>query len=741
MRKNKKIGMIVSIIAFFSLLFYFWVTYKYYPGLKTTFSGELDRDISGRVFWDFGDGFNKLDSIAVKLTAGKGGKDQILGPVVVEPALIKSGKSRGYLVWIVLSKHDYSEKAFEIRGKHHWGAWIDIKKGKRGRQLALYPGAKIIFVCNQSSFNLMFFKAPQAGFAKVSSTRGPERYYDTYGKNPRWELTRITYKNDLKGKIKFIIDPHRYKFLKWLPLPHQKLYGIQFKPDKDALISIRSGQIQKSSIHFRINNAVITNFLGQETVIPNGAKAKQEIIVSNLLGIKQSKFHPILFGAQIVTAAVLSFLVYWIGNLQFLNGKKDFQEIIQTIFIKEQRWFFWIVFMFGLFISMVWLMAEWPGCMTPDSIYVHKETKLLRFTNHHPYIYSFFILGLYNLFDSPITIVLFQITIYNLLAGYLFYYLLKKKLPFYLIVPCIIISTISFPIHLYNLTMWKDIPYSLIILFWAFYLTKCYYQRRYETEDTDIHLRDVIILSALFLAVCTFRHNGIVYLLYIPTMLVFTGVTRKRRLIQFVGISTLLFTTYFFILPEYIVYKKYRNDNFFNKKIEDTVREASQVTKNDYYLEDYLSYRVKRFFATLGVSPKTTTWFNDMHHPPQRWFSVDEARSEMKVRPKFIVFSKLIRKALDTRNFRGYTRGRFIFWNSLFPLIGFFIIFFLYKWLPVSALYSSVFLYQTVFMFFVVWPRWRYLYYIYLGGAFLLPVVILEIVTIKNIRFYELTNQ
>ncbi len=732
MWKNKNIGMMLSIITFFIMLFYFGATYRFYPGLSTTFSGQLDRDISGRVYWDFGDGFNKLDSIAVTLTAGKEENGKVLGNVVVEPARIKSDKSRGYLVWIVISKHDYSEKAFEIKGRHHWGAWIDIKKGKQGRQLALYPDSRIIFACNQTYFNLMFFKAPQAGFARVSSANGPERYYNVYGKNPRWEITRTTYKNDLKGKIKYIIDPHRLRLKKWLSLPHQKLYGIKFMPDKGELISISSGKIQKNSTYFRIDKVIIKNYLGQETIIPNTSNTKQTTIVSSLLDIKQSKFHPILFGVQIVTAAILGFLTYWISKLHIFYGKKDFKEIIRVLFINEQRWFFWAVFIFGLLISMVWLMAEWPGCMTPDSIFVHKETKLLRFTNHHPYIYSFFILGLYNLFDSPITVVLFQIVTYNLLIGYFFYYLLKKKLPIFLILPCIIISALSIPIHLYNLTMWKDIPYSLVILFWAFYLSKAFFKKKYENDNTDLYLRDVFLLSMLFFATCTLRHNGLVYLIYIPAMLIFIRGTGKEQLLKFVGISALLFSTYFLILPDYVIYKKYRKDNFFNKKIEDTVKEASRVRKNGYFLEDYLAYRVKRFVATLGVSPKTTTWFNDMHHPPQRWFSVDEARSEMKVRPKSVKLSRLIRKALDTRNFRGYTKGRFIFWNNLFPLAGFCFIFFLYKWLPVSALYSSVFLYQTVFMFFVVWPRWRYLYYMYLGGVFILPVVMLEIVTIKN---------
>ena len=43
--------------------------------------------------------------------------------------------------------------------------------------------------------------------------------------------------------------------------------------------------------------------------------------------------------------------------------------------------------------------------MPPDSIETNREVKLLIFFDYHPYIYGIMDLGLYYLFDSPLTVI------------------------------------------------------------------------------------------------------------------------------------------------------------------------------------------------------------------------------------------------------------------------------------------------------------------------------------------------
>jgi len=56
----------------------------------------------------------------------------------------------------------------------------------------------------------------------------------------------------------------------------------------------------------------------------------------------------------------------------------------------------------------------------------------------------------------------------------------------------------------------------------------------------------------------------------------------------------------------------------------------------------------------------------------------------------------------------------------------------LYKWIPISAFYSFFFLVQAGGMFFIVWPRWRYLYFLYIGGVYLVFIISLELTSRKT---------
>ena len=355
--------------------------------------------------------------------------------------------------------------------------------------------------------------------------------------------------------------------------------------------------------------------------------------------------------------------------------------------------------------------------------------KQLEITNHHPYIYYLIVLGLYNIYDAPLTIVLFQIVTYNsLIAGFM-YILNQNGIKWWVLFPFCTLTFLLIPVNLFNLTVWKDIPFSIIILFWAFFIAYNYYLKCYS--DVKMRLNDIelILLALLFVAICTLRHNGIIYIAFIPFCILFFSTISRVWILKFICLSSVLFSLYYFVIPPYIFYDKPERNDWAKHKVNKTVKRAAKIKDKDggFYLENYLGDRVERFVASLGTSPKATTWHNDMTAPPQRWFSVDEVRADFITRPKSEVLYELNNRLLETRAYKGFTDGRFIHWNSLFSLIGLMLAFILYRWLPVSALYSSFFLFQTAALFFVVWARWRYMYFLYLGGVFLVFILLLEL--------------
>ncbi len=860
---------------FIALTMYFIATYGYFPGLKLSVNGQINGRVDGKIYWDYGNGFNAYDSIDVRFSAGKPVKTgEKLGAVTVESIGLKNFHSHGYGVWLIVDKEDIEKKHFIIEGEHKWGQWQRYKKNHTGRQLKLYPDAKIVFPDQDRLFAFNLFHTVFSGIAKVSSENGRVAYYDGYGQNRYDETERYYFGQKTEGQITSIIDRYRLKFEKYLPLPRQKIKRIkialvpersirEIKPaqlltvkikkdfvgdsDRPVIIkqiivngryigwnddrlsvsspdqsvqSLTPRWVQQSNenpnaaeistvvrlsekkgkrfltpndvIMFRdriysfevildggvkrtdileisLDNKMVALFrkndarknevayLGKSAVftssiefreillkdsegkkytypVSNGTAGDIVLDAKDLRQVKQKRFHAGLLFVQILTAGVITLLLYWLSRLELWSQSTP-GNWFTTLFVRDKRWFFWFVFLAGLGINLAFLAAEWPGSMTPDSLYINREAKWLQFTNHHPYIYSVFALGLYNIFDAPLMVIIVQMVSFHLLSGLFFYTLYSEGLSLLLLLPVLVLPFFSLPVNLFNITFWKDIPYSTLVLFWAFFLSYLLYKKLYCRERITLNTRNAVFLAVLFFLLCSLRFNGIVYLPLIPCILFYFCHHCKKGIVTFAVVSTLLLVIYYLVLPNFVIYHKPAQNNFAKNTLEKKTSKLNSILKNsgNYYVEDYLAERTRIFTASLGTSPVASTWYTDTHFPPQAWLSVREMRSDMVYNPKsgYLAenFKKLFRK---TAQYSGIFSGRFLFWNSSFALVGLCLVFFLYRWLPVSAFYSGFFLYQAFFMFFVVWPRWRYLYFIYLGGVFLLPTVFFEISKMKK---------
>lgn len=839
MSQNKKvIG--VGIITFLFLLIYFTCSYKYYPGLQVGFSGQIEKETLGKLYWDYGYGFNAYDSIEIALSADIPINNVPLGTVSFEPAGFKSDNSRGYLFWLVVPQDIYEANSFKIEGKHHWGSWLHVNAKMQGRQLALFPGSRIDFISQSNLFQFYYFKTPQAGFAKLHSKDGSVQYIDGYGKNLQLTVTPEVYKEEGKGALQYVSDPFRNKKEQHIYLPRQKLAGLRIEllgqqvkdiiplkklrisPAKFDLIdkskSVSVEQILVNGIQVELN-AESVKYSGEpfgrglefthendyieisgeitsyEIYLPKGTQSKAvEItvddrtvdlkgildkkgryvfgdtarkiyytptvdnvevidwtgkslnvknaggngitIINEFKALQQNQFRQILLIVQFCTAIFGALLVSKIISVITEEKKKlSPAGILSVIFVLEKRWLFWSIFLCGFLLNFLFLLAEWPGSLTPDSVTVLREARWLEFTNHHPYIYSLLLLALLNIFDAPLAVIIIQMITFHFLASCFFYILYRKGLKLTILLPCFLLSLCSLPINFFNITLWKDIPYSILVLFWAMFLSYILYVRIYEKSQIQLSAENAFLLAGSFFLLCTLRHNGLVYLPIIPIILWFLLRDSRTRFFQFIAVSLVLFLSYFMLLPEYVLQKNKIENDFAQEVTVEKVSGLKTVINNasdKYYLEDYLAERVNIFIKTLGTSPYVWLWNNDMHKPPQRWFSVDEVRAEMKVSSPCNFLSSLEKRLLGTLDFKGIFAGRFLYWNSLFALCALVAVFILSRWFPVSAFYSSFFLYQAAFMFVVVWPRWRYLYFLYLGGVFLAPILLFEL---RKLRF------
>ena len=560
---TKVIG--TGIITFLFLFIYFACSYKYYPGLQVRFSGQVEKETPGKLFWDYGYGFNEYDSIEITLSADNPVKSMPLGTVSIEPAGFKSDNSRGYLFWLVVPQDIYDAKAFKIQGKHHWGNWLQVNADLKGRQLALFPGSRIDFDSELNLFKFYYFKAPQAGFAKVHSGTGPVRYFDGYGKNQHLTVTPAEYKEEGRGTLEYVSDPFRIRNDRQAYLPRQQITGLKvefqdhqvkdiiplkklriypahldstgdggsvsveqilvngmpvdlgaesvkysgerfgkgliFKNQKDYFeisgeiasyeiylsaatpskaveITVNDRAVDEKGVRDKngryviagsaqkifsttvVDTVEVIDWTGKSLKIPNSG-GNEIVIINELKDLDQDQSRLILLIVQFCTALFGGLLVSTSVS-GIIEAKKKLAPagFFPVIFVLEKRWFFWSLFLCGLLVNALFLVAEWPGSLTPDSVTVLKEARWLQFTNHHPYIYSLLLLASLNLFDAPLTGIIIQMITFHFLASCFFYILYRKGVKLPILLLCFLLSVCSLPINFFNITLWKDIPYS-----------------------------------------------------------------------------------------------------------------------------------------------------------------------------------------------------------------------------------------------------------------------------------------
>lgn len=210
---------------------------------------------------------------------------------------------------------------------------------------------------------------------------------------------------------------------------------------------------------------------------------------------------------------------------------------------------FFLMFVISTLVFSLWLVAFFPGVMTPDSLTQWDEANTLQLNNLHPYLHTLLIVLLRGIYNSPATVALFQILLTSITFSYIFSFFLKKGISKWLISGLFCLFICSIPIGIYNITLWKDIPFSVCLVLLCFVIAKQYYAKKLDVK----HL---IVIMVLSLITTFFRHNGIINILLLPVVFLFCFY-RLTRLKTLVLISSFLVATVFLkmILPDILQVK------------------------------------------------------------------------------------------------------------------------------------------------------------------------------------------
>lgn len=206
-----------------------------------------------------------------------------------------------------------------------------------------------------------------------------------------------------------------------------------------------------------------------------------------------------LFMIYILSRFLFAFLLTLTAAV-FIRDLNDFNYIL----VKPTK-YTWLIILLVLGISLFYWVAFFPAAMTPDSLSQWRQAHTGEFDDGHPIIFTWLIMLLVKIWNSPGIIALFQILVVTSVYGYAFDFLLKRKVhPLFLgILTAIILVIPSFTI--FSIIIWKDIIYSSFLLFFTVNLAKLHFSKGNWIKSRSGFL--LLLLSAFGTAF--FRHNGL----------------------------------------------------------------------------------------------------------------------------------------------------------------------------------------------------------------------------------------
>ena len=217
----------------------------------------------------------------------------------------------------------------------------------------------------------------------------------------------------------------------------------------------------------------------------------------------------------------------------FTNNKKSFFIVAGIIFIAY----------------IPYLLNEFPGIISPDSCnqIIMSLGYAEQITNHHPVFHTLLIsiaMNIGKLLGSYTT----GIAIYSIaqmiftacVFSYTIYYMAKKNINIWIRLISLAFFALYPPFAAYSVTMWKDIPFGLIMVLF----TICIIELITNKEEFLKSIKNNIIFVIIMILTFLFRNNGIyVIVLTMPFMILASKDYRKRMSI----ICTIVLVSYILV--------------------------------------------------------------------------------------------------------------------------------------------------------------------------------------------------
>ena len=214
---------------------------------------------------------------------------------------------------------------------------------------------------------------------------------------------------------------------------------------------------------------------------------------------------------------VYNFL-YFFDNLHIVNNKKtngDSKKFALRVFLIN----FIIWFIIGL--------AFYPGNITVDSVVqISQATGEAAINGSHPIFSTLYIKWLLSIWNNPFILILANILFFSLVIAHIYKYLYEKKVN----EKFLYISLLVFILSVNNISMitmvWKDIPFTISMLWLTFEL----YKMVKERDEYFKKVANIIFLIISLIFTYFFRQNGMFPFIVVILYMLYLLIKSKERL-------------------------------------------------------------------------------------------------------------------------------------------------------------------------------------------------------------------
>lgn len=251
-----------------------------------------------------------------------------------------------------------------------------------------------------------------------------------------------------------------------------------------------------------------------------------------------------VFSLTIQNSCIFILVFLWITPFAvlFLYGADRFKLRNNNVQTPESNNFkLWVIFfVIQITIGLFYLISFYPANMSVDSIEQWQQAAgLIPMNDWHPVFHTFIIRLLMLIYESPVLVVITQILFSSMVISSFLITLCRSGLPRKWAIIFIIGFSLS-PNNGVNVTtIWKDIPYTISILWITSVLAKLILDKKASPKFIDI-----MSLTGALICVYLFRHNGIVpFSLSSLALIVYSIKSRKFKIIGGVLASVILVVT------------------------------------------------------------------------------------------------------------------------------------------------------------------------------------------------------